>query len=90
MPAHKRKETPAETVAAAKEASGSYVLEWVNCGSPYCRRCSPGAAGTHGPYWYVYRWNQGKHIKRYVGKTLPESAAGDLRKRTSPVSDGGE
>ena len=25
------------------------------------------------PYWYRYRWQDGKMHKRYVGKTLPQS-----------------
>ena len=24
------------------------MLEWVNCGSPYCRKCTPGGQGAHG------------------------------------------
>ena len=51
------------------------MLEWLNCGSPYCRKCAPGAQGSHGPYWYLYLWRDGKHLKRYIGKHLPKSAA---------------
>jgi hypothetical protein len=46
-------------------------LEWVNCGSPYCRECSPGSQGAHGPYLDCYLWRNGRHVKRYIGKTLP-------------------
>ena len=59
-----------------ERGAGSYVREWVNCGSPYCRKCVPGGQGAHGPYWYVYLWRNGKHLKRYVGKNLPEPAVG--------------
>jgi Family of unknown function (DUF6788) len=82
MPAHKRRETPAETVGVAQETRGSYVLEWVNCGSPYCRRCSPGAAGTHGPYWYVYRWQQGNTSSAMSARrclSLPRAISGSER-----------
>jgi len=80
MSAHKRKGKGAQakgrTTArkpdvASGRGAGSYVLEWVNCGSPYCRKCAPGDQGAHGPYWYFYQWRDGKHLKRYVGKTLP-------------------
>ena len=55
----------------ADRGAGSYNLEWVNCGSPYCRECSPGSQGAHGPYWYCYLWRNGRHVKRYTGETLP-------------------
>ena len=60
--------------ATADTRAGSYVLEWVNRGSRYCRRCTPGGQGAYGPYWYLYLWREGRHLKRYVGKTLPASA----------------
>ena len=63
-------------------SAGSYVLELVNCGSPYCRKCAPGSPAAHGPYWYLYRWENGTHVKRYVGKTLPESTVPDVAGRT--------
>ena len=63
-----------EPGAAPQRGAGSYVREWVNCGSPYCRTCAPGGQGTHGPYWYLYLWRDGKHSKRYIGKSLPQSA----------------
>ncbi len=49
--------------------------ELVDCGkggSGRCRKCVNGPG--HGPYWYRYRWSDGKMHKRYVGKRLPESA----------------
>ena len=82
MSAHKRREkatqaggstTARKPGTAAGRGAGSYVLEWVNCGSPYCRKCTPGGPGAHGPYWYWYVWRDGRHLKRYVGKTLPSS-----------------
>ena len=80
MAAPKRKTRPAASHPPAQEpgatsgpSAGSYVLEWVNCGSPYCRKCVPGGQGSHGPYWYRYLWRDGQHLKQYVGKQLPES-----------------
>ena len=80
MSAHKRKQkglqtevntTAREPGTAAGRGAGSYVLEWANCGSPYCRKCTPGGQGAHGPYWYLYLWRDGRHLKRYIGKSLP-------------------
>lgn len=50
-----------------------YCLEMVDCGksaSGRCRKCANGPG--HGPYWYRYRWYDGKMHKRYVGKTVPQ------------------
>lgn len=43
----------------------TYELEWVNCGKGACRSC------PHGPYWYAYRTERGKRIRRYIGRVLP-------------------
>jgi hypothetical protein len=51
-----------------------YRHEMVDCGkggSGRCRKCANGPG--HGPYWYRYRWYDGKMHKRYVGKNLPAS-----------------
>jgi hypothetical protein len=51
-----------------------YRREFVDCGkgaTGRCRKCSNGPG--HGPYWYRYRWYEGKMHKRYVGKRLPLS-----------------
>jgi hypothetical protein len=69
---------------------GSYVREWVNCGSPYCRKCVPGGQGSHGPYWYLYLWRDGQHLKRYIGKQLPESALPRGGQQPTGVSRAGE
>ena len=48
-----------------------YRLELVDCGKGWsgrCRKCADGPG--HGPYWYRYRWEDGKMHKRYVGKNL--------------------
>ena len=68
----------------ASRGAGSYVREWANCGSPYCRTCVPGGQGSHGPYWYVYLWRDGRHIKRYVGKALPQAAGLDPGEQAIP------
>jgi hypothetical protein len=39
-----------------------------------CRKCADGPG--HGPYWYRYRWSDGKMHKRYVGKRLPWEVGG--------------
>ena len=63
-----------------------YRQELVDCGkggSGRCRKCANGPG--HGPYWYRYRWADGKMHKRYVGRTLPESLSA-----VANVTSGGE
>ena len=43
--------------------------------SPACRKCADGP--SHGPYWFRYRWSEGKMHKQYVGKTLPVASIAD-------------
>jgi hypothetical protein len=38
------------------------------------QQCANGPG--HGPYWYRYRWYDGKMHKRYVGKRLPQQDYG--------------
>jgi hypothetical protein len=47
----------------------TYRQQHVKCSKTECSRC------PHGPYWYAYWRENGKQRSRYVGKTLPESAA---------------
>ena len=52
--------------------------ELVDCGkgaSGRCRKCANGPG--HGPYWYRYRWSEGKMHKQYVGKSLPVASIAD-------------
>ena len=82
--------------APATEASGDwlhdadgwlYRLELVDCGkgaSGRCRKCTDGPA--HGPYWYRYRWCDGKMHKRYVGKRLPSSLSAGAAQRGLPYN----
>ena len=54
-----------------------YRQELVDCGkgaTGRCRKCANGPG--HGPYWYAYRWEDGRMHKRYVGRRLPESVSG--------------
>ena len=44
------------------------------CGKPRCRRCREGIG--HGPYWYAYQTVNGRTIRTYVGKHLPEEMQG--------------
>jgi hypothetical protein len=63
-----------------------YRLELVDCGkgsSGRCRKCA--RAHGHGPYWYRYRWDNGKMLKRYVGKELRLST---LRSPDEPETGG--
>ncbi len=51
--------------------------EMVDCGKGATGRCQKCANGPgHGPYWYRYRWYDGKMHKRYVGKRLPRQDHG--------------
>jgi hypothetical protein len=65
-----------------------YRLELVDCGkgaSGRCRKCADGPG--HGPYWYRYRWSDGKMHKRYVGKTLPARSGPAAHDELKPRSD---
>ncbi|HEV3473838.1 MAG TPA: hypothetical protein VG602_00490 [Actinomycetota bacterium] len=48
----------------------TFRQEQVRCGREGCRSC------PHGPYWYAY-WREGGRLRsRYIGKQLPQMAAG--------------
>jgi hypothetical protein len=71
---------PAPLKSDGRHDPGGWLfrLELVDCGkgeSGRCRKCADGP--SHGPYWYRYRWSDGKMHKRYVGKTLPLSASAE-------------
>ena len=46
------------------------------CGKPRCRKCREGIG--HGPYWYAYQTVNGRTIRTYVGKHLPEEMKGAI------------
>ena len=46
-----------------------YRQEFTRCNKPGCKRCERGPG--HGPYWYKFRREEGRLVKKYVGKTLP-------------------
>lgn len=77
---HVTREPVEELITALREIlalqpnapQGSYVRELVNCGKVKCKKCLPGKPGGHGPYWYFYRTEGHKTIKKYIGKNLPE------------------
>jgi hypothetical protein len=56
---------PEDTLAPERK----YRLEWVLCGKPSCKKCTGGTG--HGPYYYAYWSENGKTVKKYVGKFLP-------------------
>ena len=63
----------AAEVAAAGAVQGGYRQEYVRCGKPGCLTCTAGVG--HGPYWYRYQRIDGRVVKSYVGKQLPEGVA---------------
>ena len=48
-------------------SSATIREEYVKCGSPYCSRCE------HGPYYYGYWKENGKLMKKYIGKYDPRN-----------------
>ena len=53
------------------------------CGKPRCRRCREGIG--HGPYWYAYQTVNGRTIRTYVGKHLPEEMKGTIEQAKGSV-----
>jgi len=53
-----------------------YKQEMSFCGKESCKKCAKGEG--HGPYWYAYRWEDGKTRKKYIGKSLPPGLTEDL------------
>jgi DNA-binding SARP family transcriptional activator/Tfp pilus assembly protein PilF len=51
------------------------------CGKPRCRRCREGIG--HGPYWYSYQTVNGRTIRTYVGKHLPDEMKGAIEQTKS-------
>ena len=79
---------PKTTDDALRDGEGwLFRQEMVDCGrgdTGRCRKCTHSAG--HGPYWYRYRWYDGKMHKRYVGRRLPEglTASDDVKQDTAP------
>lgn len=48
----------------------TYRQQYSFCNKPGCRKCRDGIG--HGPYWYAYQTVQGRTVRTYIGKTLPE------------------
>jgi hypothetical protein len=40
------------------------------CTKPSCHKCREGTG--HGPYWYAYTKRDGRTVRTYVGKNLPQ------------------
>ena len=53
------------------------------CGKPRCRKCREGIG--HGPYWYAYQTVNGRTIRTYVGKHLPEEMKGAIEQAKGSV-----
>jgi len=55
----------------------AYRQQMTLCGKPRCRTCQ--VEGGHGPYWYAYRVVDGRTIRTYVGRDLPQDARTEVR-----------
>ena len=53
----------------------TYRQQYSFCNKPGCRKCRNGIG--HGPYWYAYQTIQGRPVRTYIGKTLPEGVEGE-------------
>ena len=53
------------------------------CGKPRCHKCREGIG--HGPYWYAYQTVNGRTIRTYVGKHLPEEMKGAIEQAKGSV-----
>jgi hypothetical protein len=83
----KRGPKPDSYAAKESDYATNYVLEYVKCGKPNCKRCHDPEQPGHGPYWYSYHYSptQKKYIKKYVGKQLPDNVS-SLPFTTTPGS----
>jgi len=62
--------TEERTMATVRGTDGwLYRQEFTKCNKPGCKRCERGPG--HGPYWYKFRREDGRLVKKYVGKNLP-------------------
>lgn len=50
--------------------SRTYEQQYTDCGKPNCSRCRTphGRKGSHGPYWYLCAYKNGKWYRIYIGK----------------------
>lgn len=53
----------------------TYRQQYSFCNKPGCRKCRDGIG--HGPYWYAYQTVQGRTVRTYIGKILPEGVQGE-------------
>ena len=63
--------------AASPRVFVTYQLELVACGKRTCRTCGA-TSPKHGPYWYAYFGERGRHRSRYVGKEFRELTHAEL------------
>lgn len=62
--------TEPEMLAEKSIGSTCYQLVGIKCGKKECK-CAKGE--LHGPYWYACYREDGKSMRKYVGKTLPDT-----------------
>lgn len=63
-----------ERIESLGEGGAWLEHQLVNCGN--CRRCQAKPGGYHhGPYWYLYRYTDGKMKSIYAGRKLKEEIA---------------
>ena len=75
---------------------GTLRREKVSCGKKACKKCADGP--SHGPYWYLYYYRNGKLASKYLGKNLPNGfehrvqpeAEGAPRSKEEDVTEGRE
>ena len=64
-----------ERIESAGEGGAWLEHQLVNCGN--CHRCKIGGY-HHGPYWYLYRYTEGKMKGIYAGRKLKEEIAAEV------------
>ena len=80
----------AHRCGSGQEKPVRYHLQKTFCGKKNCRRCQEGVG--HGPYWFGYHIVNGRSIRRYIGKTLPDGVtahggSASIERLEEPVHD---
>ena len=61
---------PSRSGGGRRSGGGTLRREKVGCGKQACKKCADGP--SHGPYWYLYYYRNGKLASKYLGKNLPD------------------